>query len=127
LRGHGNAVQSAAFSPDGRRIVTASWDRTARVWDAATGKEITVLQHDNYVNSAAFSPDGARIVSGSSDNTARIWDVHFATTSAKNLLIETCAHWLAGISKLSRDDMRTLGYSDHQQEIDVCKSGEQIR
>ena len=68
-------VSSAAFSPDGSRIVTASDDNTARIWDAATGKEIAVLRgHDGSVNSAAFSPDGSRIVTASEDKTARIWD-----------------------------------------------------
>jgi WD40 repeat protein len=43
-------VTSAAFSPDGKRIVTASWDKTARIWDAATAKEIAVLRgHDGEV------------------------------------------------------------------------------
>ena len=117
LRGHEDRVNSAAFSPDGSRIVTASWtrprasgtprparrsrscadtrttvtsaafspdgrassrrheDKTARIWDAATGKEIAVLRgHEDGVTSAAFSPDGSRIVTASWDNTARIWD-----------------------------------------------------
>ena len=66
---------SAAFSPDGARIVTASDDKTARVWDAATGKAIAVLSgHDGAVLSAAFSPDGARVVTASDDKTARVWD-----------------------------------------------------
>jgi WD40 repeat protein len=68
-------VNSAAFSPDGSRIVTASKDNTARIWDATTAKEIAVLRgHEDPVYSAAFSPDGPRIVTASSDNTARIWD-----------------------------------------------------
>ena len=68
-------MNSAAFSPDGSRIVTASADNTARVWDAATGKAIAVLSgHEGRVNSAAFSPDGSRIVTASADNTARVWD-----------------------------------------------------
>ena len=75
LRGHDELVYSAAFSPDGSRIVTASFDKTARIWDAATGKEIAVLRgHEDDVNSAAFSPDGSRIVTASDDKTARIWD-----------------------------------------------------
>ena len=68
-------LTSAAFSPDGTRIVTASEDNTARVWDAATGKEIAVLRgHARSLRSAAFSPDGSRIVTASADQTARIWD-----------------------------------------------------
>ena len=66
---------SAQFSPDGARVVTTSEDRTARVWDAATGKQIgKPLQHEGAVKSAAFSPDGARVVTASVDNTARVWD-----------------------------------------------------
>jgi WD40 repeat protein len=76
LRGHEMVVKSAAFSPDGRTIVTASADKTARLWDAATGKEIARLKgHDGIVISAAFSPDGKTLVTASDDKTARIWDV----------------------------------------------------
>jgi hypothetical protein len=75
LSGHEGLVWSAAFSPDGSRIVTASSDKTTRVWDAATGKEIMVLRgHESFVNSAAFSPDGSRVVTASSDKTTRVWD-----------------------------------------------------
>jgi WD40 repeat protein len=85
LRGHQEGVNSAAFSPDGSRIVTSSGargsallgskDNTARIWDAASGKEIAVLRgHTFVVTSAAFSPDGTRIVTASMDSTTRIWD-----------------------------------------------------
>jgi WD40 repeat protein len=78
-------MHSAAFSPDGSRIVTASNDATGRIWDAVTGKEIAVLHgHDASLNSAAFSPDGSRIVTASDDNTARIWDA--ATGEEINVL-----------------------------------------
>ena len=67
---------SAAFSPDGKRIVTASEDKTARLWDAETGKPIgePLKGHTDSVMSAAFSPDGKRIVTASDDKTARLWD-----------------------------------------------------
>jgi WD40 repeat protein len=75
LRGHTNMVTSAVFSPDGTRILTASWDSTARLWDAATGAETAVLRgHEGTVTSAVFSPDGARILTASRDKTARLWD-----------------------------------------------------
>ena len=68
-------MNSVAFGPDGSLIVTASWDKTARIWDAATGKEMMVLRgHEDKVNSAAFSRDGLRIVTASGDGTARIWE-----------------------------------------------------
>ena len=71
---HTGDVISAAFSPDGKRIVTASWDQTARIWNANTGELIhTLAGHTAWVGSAAFSPDGNRIVTASADGTARIW------------------------------------------------------
>jgi WD40 repeat protein len=122
LSGHESAVTSAAFSPDGARIVTASSDNTARIWDAATAKEIAVLRgHEGFVNSAAFSPDGARIVTASSDNTARIWDAQFATMLTKDLVREVCTRRLRGFATLSRDEMRLAGYPDSTPAIDVCK------
>ena len=68
----------AAYSPDGKFIVTASYDQTARIWDAATGQELEGVSplsgHTNGVTSAAYSPDGKFIVTASWDQTARIWD-----------------------------------------------------
>ena len=75
LKGHTDHVRSAAYSPDGREIVSASSDNTIRIWDAVTGECKRVLEgHTSSVNSAAYSPDGREIVSASSDNTIRIWD-----------------------------------------------------
>ncbi len=65
----------AAFSPEGERVVTASRDRTARVWDALTGQPLTPpLPHDRAVSRAAFSPDGHRVLTVSQDNLTRVWD-----------------------------------------------------
>jgi WD40 repeat protein len=76
LAGHTDRVHSAAFSPDGTRIVTASRDGTAKLWDAATGRALANLTgHRNTVVSAQFSPDGTRVVTASDDKTARVWDV----------------------------------------------------
>ena len=71
---HQAEVKSAAFSPDGSRIVTASVDSTVRIWDAANGKRLSILSHEGPAGSAAFSPDGSRIVTGSEDKTVRVWD-----------------------------------------------------
>jgi hypothetical protein len=68
-------VSSVAFSPDGSRIVTGSWDRMAKVWDARSATPPLDLKgHTGQVSSAAFSPEGSRIVTGSQDLTARVWD-----------------------------------------------------
>lgn len=75
LRGHGDAIVSASFSPDGTRIVTASSDHTARVWDANTGTELAVLRgHSDGLSAVALSPDGQRVFTSSADGTTRIWD-----------------------------------------------------
>ena len=72
---HHEAVNSAQFSSDGKRVVTASFDRTARQWDAVSGKPIgEPMKHEDLVYSAQFSPDGQRVATASFDNTARLWD-----------------------------------------------------
>ena len=71
--GHSAALQSASFSPDSRRVVTASADNSIRVWDAATGHEWAALyRHGGKVNSALFDRSGEQILSVSDDGTALI-------------------------------------------------------
>ncbi|MBX0331371.1 hypothetical protein K2Z83_27340 [Oscillochloris sp. ZM17-4] len=71
LSGHTDTVTSAVFSPDGRRILTASYDNTARLWGAAGQPLATLSGHTGTVTSAVFSPDGRRILTASDDGTAR--------------------------------------------------------
>ena len=72
---HDANLLSASFSPDGRWVVTASADGTARLWDTTTGKPVgQPLRHDSRVNSAVFSPDGKWVVTASEDQTARLWE-----------------------------------------------------
>jgi WD40 repeat protein len=76
VRDWGQPVFSAAWSPDGQRIVAAFQDDTARVWKAGDPAEPIVLRgHQTWVFSATFSPDGTRIVTASEDKTARVWKV----------------------------------------------------
>ena len=75
LGGHERSIASVAFSPDGMRIVTGSADKTARVWDAATGKQLMVLRgHEGGLWAATFSPDGSKVLTAGDDKTARLWD-----------------------------------------------------
>jgi len=73
--GEQGMVNSASFSADGMRIVTASADKTVHLFESATGKRLgDIIRHQAGVNSAAFSPDGTCLVTASDDGTARIWD-----------------------------------------------------
>ena len=68
LNGHEGWVDCIAFSPDGKRIVSGSHDKTLRVWNATTGKEMAILKgHASPVTVLAFTPDGTRIVSGANE------------------------------------------------------------
>jgi WD40 repeat protein/serine/threonine protein kinase/ribose 1,5-bisphosphokinase PhnN len=83
---HQDKVHHAAFSPDAARILTASWDKTAKLWDAASGKLIASFDHQGWIWHAEFSPDGARILTASADKTAKLWD------AASGELIASFAH-----------------------------------
>jgi WD40 repeat protein len=72
---HEKEIKSALFSPDGGRVVTASIDNTARIWNANSGVPLgDAMQHRGAVYFAVFSPDGQRIATASGDSTARVWD-----------------------------------------------------
>jgi hypothetical protein len=89
---HPEALQRAAWSPDGKFIVTASSDKTARVWSAdGTGEPLLLRGHEDTVYSAAWSPDGKRIVTASRDKTARVWS---ADGTGEPLLLRGHEHWV---------------------------------
>jgi WD40 repeat protein len=80
-RGHYSGVNSVAFSPDGKTVVSGSTDKTIRLWSVETGETIQKLKgHSRLVNSVAFSPDGKTVVSGSADKTIRLWSVETGET-----------------------------------------------
>jgi WD40 repeat protein len=84
---HRRGVVSAFFSGDGSRVVTASTDKSARVWDAETGAPLTEpLWHDEALRSAIFSPDGQAVVTASDDGAAEVWDVRLGSALPDALL-----------------------------------------
>jgi len=75
LARHPEGVARIAFSPDGKRLASASDDQSVKVWDPASGKEaLTLRGHSAGVSSLAFSEDGNRLASASLDGTVRIWE-----------------------------------------------------
>lgn len=76
MNGHEGAVVMGVFTPDGERVVTASSDQTARLWDVAKSVELRrYTQHTGPLYCLAVSGDGRTLVTGSQDNTLRVWDL----------------------------------------------------
>src|SRR5262249_2830425 len=72
---HQGIISGASLSPDGKTVLTYSQDNTARLWDAATGKQIgATMTHQRFVVSGAFSPDGQRVLTVAHDGMVRLWD-----------------------------------------------------
>jgi WD40 repeat protein len=101
--GHRHVVYQIAFSPDGKRIASASWDKTIKVWDSVTGQEaFTLSGHTDAVYSVAFSPDRKHLASGSNDRTLRIWNI---TTGKQVRVIGGLAGTVQGVAFSPRGDL----------------------
>jgi WD40 repeat protein len=96
FHGHTETVNSVRFSPDGRRLASASGDGAVKVWDVQTGEEIlSVNGRSDWVYSVCFSPDGKRLASASRDKTVKIWDAH---TGQEVLSLKGHTSWVRSVS-----------------------------
>lgn len=117
---HEGKINFAAFSPDGKRIVTASDDKGARLWDVKTCKQLGLpLMHNGFVAYAAFSPDGKRLVTASWDKTVRLWDVE----SGNSLGIVLNHLGVVRFAKFSPDGKKIATISGDDIQIWEAKTG----
>ncbi len=122
--GHRDEITDARFDRDARRLVTASKDGAAIVWDLETGQEIIrLLGHEGNVESASFSPDGEQIVTSGSDGTVRIWD---ASTGLEMMRPGDTGSFDDAV--FSKDGKRILAISGISGSIHLwdARSGEEI-
>jgi WD40 repeat protein len=124
LRGHSHVVYSASYTPDGKRIVTASADKTARIWDATTGAALLTLKgHASTLRSAAFNSDGAKIVTASDDMTARVWNsqtgVELLVLKGHTARINSAEYSLDGMRIVTGSDDMTARVWDAQTGVEL--------
>ncbi|ETO18853.1 hypothetical protein RFI_18389, partial [Reticulomyxa filosa] len=125
LKGHSGNVNSVRFSPDGRKIVSGSKDKTIRLWDLSSGKQIQSLKcHTNYVCFVHFSHDGNMIASGSGDKTIQLWD---ASSGKQIQSLKGHSDFVISVQFLPNDSMIVSGSCDNTIRLWDVSSGKQLQ
>ncbi|MEH1886546.1 serine/threonine-protein kinase [Nostoc sp.] len=125
LQGHENSVLSVAISPDGKTIASSGGDGTIKLWNLATGKEISSLNaYSQQVNAVAISPDGKTLVSGSDDSTIKIWNLR---TRKQIRTLEGHSDSVHALAISADSETLVSGSDDNTIKIWDLATGEQIR
>jgi WD40 repeat protein len=123
LKGHTKQVLDIDYSPDGQWLVTASEDHTARIWRAATGKNMAVLPHDAAVIMAAFSPGGQWIVTRTADRVVHVWD---ASSRKKVSEIDVRPKELASFALSPDGNFLVTALQEHSAEVFETRTGARV-
>lgn len=123
--GHTGAIESVAFTPDGRRLITIGQDKTIRVWEVVTGEQLKSLTgHNHTVRGLAVLPDGRRVVTAGWGGSVRLWDINEGTEIRRYVGHKGQVWWAA----CDADGKRLLtGGEDRTIRLWDIESGEQLK
>jgi WD40 repeat protein len=124
LQGHTSGVMRVVYSPDGRRLASASNDHTVKIWDAATGQEcLTLKGHTREVSGVAYSPDGRCLASSSWDGTVKLWN---PVTGELCLTLKGPPGGLSSVAYSPDGRYLASGSGDQTVKIWIAATGEKL-
>jgi WD40 repeat protein len=124
---HPSQVNEVRYSPDGKTLATASDDKTVKLWDVVTGKELKTFNgHQKWVYSVSFSPDGKTLASGSDDNTVKLWDVGTGK-ELKTLEDHQSWGWVNSVSYSSDGKTLASGNLDYTVKLWDVVTGKELK